>query len=177
MDDMTQDKGEQDRSDPESVLSRRGLLKRLTLLPLAAGLSDCSKPSDGGAAASSVAARPYIPTFFKPDEWACVVAACDRLIPADEHGPGAVELGVPEFIDRHMQTPYASGAIWYMQGPFLEAAPEFGYQGRLALRDILRLGIKAIDAHCAQHFSGKKFADLDAAHQEQVLKAAEGGKL
>jgi len=177
MDDMTQDEGEQDRSDPESVLSRRGLLKRLALLPLAAGLSDCSKPSDGGAAVSSVSARPYIPTFFKPDEWAFVVAACDRLIPADEHGPGAVELGVPEFIDRHMQTPYASGAIWYMQGPFVEAGPEFGYQGQLAPRDILRVGARAVDVHCKASFGGKTFAQLDHPQQEALFQAAESGAL
>ena len=177
MDDMTQDKSEQDMSDPESVLSRRGLFKRLTLLPLAAGLSACSEPSNGGAAASSAPARPYIPTFFKPDEWAFVVAACDRLIPADEHGPGAVELGVPEFIDRHMRTPYASGAIWYMQGPFVEAGPEFGYQGRLAPRDILSVGARAVDVHCKANFGGKTFAQLDHSQQEALLKAAESGAL
>ena len=71
---------------------------------------------------------------------------------------GAVELGVPEFLDRHMQTPYAAGDIWYMQGPFVEAAPEFGYQGRLPLRDILRVGIAAVDAHCEQIFGGNAMA-------------------
>jgi gluconate 2-dehydrogenase gamma chain len=168
-----------DGSDPESVLSRRGLLKRLTLLPLAAGLSACSEhePSKSGAAASPALAKPYIPTFFNPDEWSFLVAACDRLIPADEHGPGAVELGVPEFMDRHMQTPYASGDIWYLQGPFVEAASEFGYQGRLALRDILRVGMHAVDTHCKANFVGKTFAQLDHSHQEALLRAAEAGTL
>jgi gluconate 2-dehydrogenase gamma chain len=106
-----------------------------------------------------------------------VVAICDRLIPSDEVGPGAVESGVPEFLDRHMQTPYANGSIWYMQGPFLEAAPEFGYQGRLSLRDILRVGVDALDAYCRKTFDGKTFAQLDHAQQEDLLKAAEGGKL
>jgi gluconate 2-dehydrogenase gamma chain len=177
MDDMAQDKSEQELPGPESVLSRRGLLKGLTLLPLAAGLSDCSEPSDGGAAASSIPARPYMPTFFKPDEWAFVVAACDRLIPADEHGPGAMELGVPEFIDRHMHTPYARGAIWYMQGPFVEAAPEFGYQGLLAPRDILSVGARAVDVYCKANFGGKTFARLAHAQQEALLQAAESGAL
>jgi gluconate 2-dehydrogenase gamma chain len=99
------------------------------------------------------------------------------LIPHDEHGPGAVELGVLEFLDRHMQTPYAAGSIWYLQGPFVEAPPEFGYQGKLPLKDILRVGIKAFDKHCAANFSGKKFAGLDHKQQEALLKDAEGGKL
>jgi len=99
------------------------------------------------------------------------------LIPADDIGPSAGEAGVPEFIDRHMQTPYASGDIWYMQGPFVEAAPQFGYQGRLPVRDMLRVGIKGIDAHCQKHFSGKTFAQIGHADQEALLKAAEAGKL
>jgi gluconate 2-dehydrogenase gamma chain len=76
-----------------------------------------------------------------------------------------------------MQTPYANGGVWYMQGPFLEAAPEFGYQGKLPLRDILRVGIKAMDAHCTANFSGKRFADLGVAKQEALLKDAEAGKI
>ncbi len=101
----------------------------------------------------------------------------NRLIPHDEIGPGAVELGVPEFLDRHMQTPYASGDIWYMQGPFVEAAPQFGYQGRLPLRDILRVGIKAVDDYCAKTFSGHNFSGLEHAQQETVLKGLEKGDI
>ena len=158
------------------MLSRRGLFKRLTLLPLAAGLSACSEPSNGGAAASSAPARPYIPTFFKPDEWAFVVAACDRLIPADEHGPGAVELGVPQFVTGPADA-HASGAIWYMQGPLVEAGLDFGYQGRLAPRDIYDVGARAVDVHCKANFGGKTFAQLDHSQQEALLKAAESGAL
>src|SRR6201999_1390868 len=123
------------------------------------------------------AAGEYKPSFFNSTEWAFILAACDRLIPADNIGPGALDAGVPEFIDRHMQTPYASGDIWYMQGPFIEAAPQFGYQGRLAVRDILRVGINGVDAHCQKQFSNKTFAQLEHADQESVLKAAEAGKV
>jgi gluconate 2-dehydrogenase gamma chain len=76
-----------------------------------------------------------------------------------------------------MQTPYAGGEIWYMQGPFIEAAPQFGYQGRLPVRDILRVGIQGIDAHCQKHFRGKRFAQIEHAGQETLLKAAEAGQL
>jgi gluconate 2-dehydrogenase gamma chain len=119
----------------------------------------------------------YTPAFFNQTEWKFLSAAVDRLIPHDEHGPGAIELGVLEFLDRHMQTPYAAGDIWYMQGPFLKAAPEFGYQGKLALRDILRVGIKAVDGYVTSQNPGKVFADLDKKKQEDLLKAAEKGEL
>ena len=122
--------------------SRRQLFKSLTLAPIAAlGVAGCAKESDKPAGESPAAEAGYRAAFFNAAEWAFLLAACDRLIPADNIGPSAGEAGVPEFIDRHMQTPYASGDIWYMQGPFVEAAPQFGYQGRLPVRDMLRVGI------------------------------------
>jgi gluconate 2-dehydrogenase gamma chain len=169
-----------------SPARREFLRKSLTLIPVvtlaSAGLPASTfaqapaSDAKGGAPATGQPSA-YAPTFFTPQEWAFLVAACDRLIPSDQVGPGAVELGVPEFLDRHMQTPYANGGIWYMQGPFIEAAPEFGYQGRLTLRDTLRVGIKAMDASCKKGFSGKTFAELSIAQQEDVLKSAESGKL
>jgi gluconate 2-dehydrogenase gamma chain len=159
-------------------LSRRSLVKGLALVPLAAvGLPACSPAASDTSESAATPGERYTPTFFKAEEWAFIVAACDRLIPHDEHGPGAVELGVPEFIDRDMQTPYASGDIWYMQGPFVEAPPELGYQGRLTLRDILRVGLGAVDAHCRQQFGGRTFAALEPVQQEAVLKSAESGEL
>jgi gluconate 2-dehydrogenase gamma chain len=158
--------------------SRRELFKSLALVPMSAlSLASCARESDKPAGESAARAGEYKPTFFNAAEWAFILAACDRLIPADDIGPSAADAGVPEFIDRHMQTPYASGDIWYMQGPFIEAAPQFGYQGRLPVRDILRVGMKAIDAHCAALMSGKSFAQLTHAEQESLLKAAESGKL
>lgn len=155
--------------DDTTELSRRNVLKRLSLLPLAA----TTVPAGVGLAHGETSSAPiYQPSFFSPAEWAFVQMACDRLIPHDEIGPGALELGVPEFIDRHMQTPYASGAIFYMQGPFLEVGPEFGYQGQLTPRDILRVGMKAVDNHCMQHH-GHRFAELASADQEAVLKGLE----
>jgi len=163
--------------DEAPSASRRQLFKSLALAPLAAlGAASCAE-SDKPAGESRAAAAGYVATFFNAAEWAFVLAACDRLIPADNIGPSAGEAGVPEFIDRHMQTPYASGDIWYMQGPFVEAAPQFGYQGRLPVRDILRVGIKGIDSHCQKHYGGRTFAQIPHADQEALLKAAEAGKL
>nr|WP_314584214.1 gluconate 2-dehydrogenase subunit 3 family protein [uncultured Pseudomonas sp.] len=174
--------------DDTSPARRDFLRKSLTLIPVvtlaSAGLpsstfaqTPASDAKQSGSVLPAVPAGDYKPAFFTPEEWAFVIAACDRLIPSDHVGPGAVELGVPEFLDRHMQTPYANGGIWYMQGPFLEAAPEFGYQGRLNLRETLRIGIKAMDANCKKTFSGKVFAELSQPQQEELLKAAEAGKL
>ena len=171
-------------SDDQQSQSRRRIIKSLVFVPMGAAAGAAalhqSLPTanaNTGAPAAEGKADPYTPKFFNAKEWKFVIAAVDRLIPHDEHGPGAVELGVPEFLDRHMQTPYAAGGIWYMQGPFMEAAPEFGYQGKLALKDIIKVGINAVDAHCVNAFSGKAFADLEIAMKDTVLKDLESGKI
>jgi gluconate 2-dehydrogenase gamma chain len=158
--------------------SRRELIKKLSLIPIAAATAaGCAKEADRPSDQSASAQAGYEPTFFNSAEWAFIQAVCDRLIPPDDIGPSAAQAGVPEFLDRHMQTPYAAGDIWYMQGPFVEAAPQFGYQGRLPVRDILRVGIKALDAHCQRTLGGKTFSQIDHTQQEDLLKAADAGTL
>ena len=162
---------------------RRGFLRQsIAIVPVAAlsgaahtqvGPAGAPASAPGGASASV----PYSPVFFNAPEWAFLQAAVARLIPADEIGPGAVEAGVPEFIDRQMEATFGHGAIWYMQGPFVESPPEFGYQGKLPPRDVYRAAIAAIDAYCKQTFAGKAFAQLDAGQQDQVLKGLESGTL
>jgi gluconate 2-dehydrogenase gamma chain len=167
-----------DHSKPVASTARRRFVLRLGIAPIAAAtLPACTDRSAGGATASGVDSPPYKPVFFNSAEWTFLLAACDRLIPADDIGPGALETGVPEFLDRHMQTPYAAGDIWYMQGPFVAAGPEFGYQGRLPVREILRVGISEFDRYCTRIFDGKTFANLDPAQQEALLKDAETGTL
>jgi gluconate 2-dehydrogenase gamma chain len=133
-------------------------------------------PRNSAPAPAHPAIDDFRPGFFTPAEWAFLNAACDRLIPKDEHGPGAVELGVPQYIDRQMGTAWAEGGIWYMQGPFYEAKPEFGYQSALTPKQQYRVCIKAIDALCQQK-SQKTFAELPPAEQDAFLKDIESGAL
>ncbi len=158
--------------------TRRHFFRSLGAIPVViAALPGCSNEQRPAAAPSATGPAPYQPTFFTQPEWTFVVAVVDRLIPTDDLGPGAVEVGVPEFLDRHMKTPYAAGDIWYLQGPFHESSPQFGYQGRLPLRDILRVGIKAFDDYCVANHGGKTFAQLGPAEQDQLLTAADTAKL
>jgi gluconate 2-dehydrogenase gamma chain len=172
-------------ASPPAGSSRRAFLKgTLIAAPLAvldsAHAQETPRKDDLRLSAPGVPNQPasddYHPAFFTAAEWAFVRAAADRLIPKDEHGPGAVELGVPEYIDRQMLTPYGDGAIWYMQGPFFDAAPEFGYQSKLTPKEQYRLGIRAIDAHCQTAFQ-KTFAQLAPAQQDDLLKKIEAGEI
>ncbi|KAF3996823.1 hypothetical protein HNR39_001460 [Glaciimonas immobilis] len=62
----------------------------------------------------------------------------DGLIPAAPEGPGVLESGVHEFIDLQMNMPYAYGALWYMQAPFVVAPEQFGYQFHMNPREMYR---------------------------------------
>ncbi|VWC35089.1 gluconate 2-dehydrogenase (acceptor) [Burkholderia aenigmatica] len=167
---------------PDKPNSRRRFLRTSVALVPIASVAGCDLRSSSQSAttgnapgASANAERaPYKPTFFDAKEWAFVQAAVDRLIPADAEGPGALESGVPDFIDRQMETPYAHGATWYMQGPFQQGVPELGYQLKLVPRDIYRLGIAAVNRYC-EKTHGKAFADLDAPTRDTVLGALEKG--
>jgi gluconate 2-dehydrogenase gamma chain len=169
-----------DHSNPR----REFLRKTLTLIPVVTvagsglGMSALSAPAAPAAAAMAPAKAPsdYQPSWFTAEEWAFVQAAVARLIPADELGPGALEAGAAEYIDRQMHTPYASGAQWYMQGPFVTDAPsEMGYQLQLSPQQLYRLGIAAFDAHCKKQ-SGQVFAAQDSAAQARLLGELEAGR-
>ncbi|MCO7609467.1 gluconate 2-dehydrogenase subunit 3 family protein [Pseudomonas chlororaphis] len=175
---------DQDRDNPR----REFLRKSLTLIPVVTVASTGLGSSMLAAAPETAApARPaapgkqptgglsYEPSYFNAEEWAFIKAAVERLIPADDMGPGALEAGVPEYIDRQMNTPYAAGALWYMQGPFkADAAPEMGWQSKLVPKDIYRLGIAAVDAWC-KDLKGQVFAAQDSATRDALLKQLEAG--
>jgi gluconate 2-dehydrogenase gamma chain len=118
----------------------------------------------------------YSPTYFHAAEWAFINAAVARLIPSEGEGPGGLEAGVPEFIDRQMELPYGHGAYFYLKGPFLEdSPPSLGYQLRFTPREIYRLGIAAGNS-ATQASRGKDFAQLPATDQDRFLAAMEKGE-
>ena len=155
-----------------SRYNRRDFLK--VAAPAAIAVTQGLAPAQ--APAADPAAK-YNPVYFNEIEWRFITAAVDRLIPADDHGPGGVEAGVPVFIDRQLDMPYGHGAYFYMQGPFHpDAHPTLGYQLRYSPRELYRLGIAAADAAC-RHSKGQLFAELPHAGQEQFLTSLEKGQV
>ena len=166
--------------DPPSAPSRRQLIKGLgaaTLSVVALPGCDNRPPAaahDGAPSAASGGA--YEPRFFSADEWAFIQAVSARLIPADSLGPGAVDAGVPEYIDRQMSTAWSTGANWYMQGPFVVDAPvTMGYQQQLTPQQIYRIGIEDVGAYVHKAHA-KSFVQLLPAEQDAVLHDIEGGR-
>ncbi|NEI72432.1 gluconate 2-dehydrogenase subunit 3 family protein [Rhizobium lusitanum] len=159
-------------SGSESFTNRRGfLLGAMKVVPAAALLSG----SQAVIAEAATTPEGYKPTYFNDEEWRFIIAAVDRLIPSNEDGPGALDLHVPEFIDRQMETDYGHGARWYLQGPYYPDSDfTLGYQMRYSPRELYRAAIPEVDDYCRKTH-GKAFADLDGVAQGEMLAALQKG--
>ena len=83
--------------------------------------------------------------FFTADEMRIVTAMADQIIPRTDT-PGALDAGVPSYVDRMM-------AGYYQDNE----------------RDILRLGMRAVTTD-ASELAGKHFADLSPEQQVMLMK-------
>ena len=118
-------------------ISRRHLLKHaglagITILALPAPIPDVS-----GVALAQ-------PRTLATNTLATLRAVCSRLIPTDEHGPGAAEAHAAEYIDRALR-----GALAGSRGEYTR-------------------GLAAIDQVAQQRFN-QPFARLSPSHQDAVL--------
>lgn len=118
---------------------------------------------------------PYV--YFTPEEASFIESAVARLIPADDLGPGARELGCPLFLDRQLAGPYGQALRWYMQGPWAKGTATQGYQSRMTPAQLYRAAIRAINAHCHATFEKINFAELNPEDQDKVLGELEEGKI
>lgn len=112
------------------------------------------------------AAQVRIPLrFFTADEAQVVAAACERIFPSDENGPGAGEAAVMIYIDRQLAGPYGRDELRYTKGPFIETDPVWGgYQGKEGPQEIYRAGITQL---------GGDFVRLAPAQQDDRLRQME----
>lgn len=175
-------------TDPDNrgpALTRRRLLTAGVIVPVtgaaAARVIQGDMPWQESEAASPPAAT-HEPAqsgylFFAAAEGAFVEAAVARLIPKDDLGAGALEAGVPTFIDRQLAGEYGRGQDWYMQGPWGEGEPTQGYQTRLTPASLYRTAIREIDDAVNKEGRAGTFAKLGADDQDRWLKQLEEGKV
>lgn len=138
------------------VFSRRDLLKRVGLAGAAVGVpvsalvettESATAVQTAGQTATTTTAREARETLTAV-EAETLEAIVARLIPTDEHGPGAAEARAAHYIDR------ALGGI---------LAPS---------REAYAAGLEALDAY-AQASRGARFSRLPAADQDGVLREVE----
>jgi gluconate 2-dehydrogenase gamma chain len=114
--------------------------------------------------------------FLNNAEAETLTAIVDRLIPADDVGPGGVEAGVLVFIDRELSGQFGSAARWYMSGPWAQGTPSQGWQLALTPRQMYRTSLLALERLCMGE-EGKRFAQLSTTQQDGLLHQLEDGKM
>jgi gluconate 2-dehydrogenase gamma chain len=115
-------------------LTRRAVLATTAFVPLAALTARAQSPA----------------TALTAEQLKTLEAFIDRLVPADENGPGAVEMGASTYIDRTLATANAAEKPSFLEG--------------LA-------GVEAL----ARSTHNSSFAELSPAQRDEMLTAMESG--
>src|SRR5450631_708774 len=83
--------------------------------------------------------------FFNAAEALFIEAACERLIPADESGPGALGAGVPNYLDKQLGGAWGAGERLYRSGPWQSGTPSQGYQLPFSPAELFHAALRAIN--------------------------------
>jgi gluconate 2-dehydrogenase gamma chain len=95
-------------------LSRRRMLQQAALGAFSGILSAEAAQHVHHAVAQEkrAAGGPYRPKYFNAHEWRTLARLTELIIPSDEHSPGAIAAGAPEFIDLLCSQNAQLGAIY-----------------------------------------------------------------
>src|SRR5690348_8901747 len=129
-------------------ISRRSFFKLAGAAAATAATDAHALTGDKTGAARAAAPSPQAAyTFFNPVEASFIEAAVDRLIPPDELGPGAVQAGVPFFIDRQLGAAWGAGERLYRSGPFAQGTASQGYQLPFTPAELFRNALRGIGSN------------------------------
>lgn len=194
-------------------LSRRNFLKNSGLVAgglvggsLFGGLltNQSTKGSKDGAGTQvakeiSFEARTF---FSRNEDFDLLSAACERIYPENKNGMGAIELGVPYFIDRQCASDWGRNANDYMHGPFPSIsktdvyeegkgknndkvtsstvvklpAGTANYQTKMTRGIFFLEGLSAMEKTSQDKFD-ERFIKLEPAQQDEILQMFENGEV
>ncbi len=128
--------------------------------------------------------------FSRKEDFDILSAATERLFPESKDGPGAIELGIPYFIDKQLAGSWGDNAKEYMSGPFIQTqqvqnpninqdsqgpntetqspTPTPRYQTRLTRSEVFLIGLRKLES-VAQNQFGTKFVDAEDSQQDEIL--------
>ena len=121
--------------------------------------------------------------FTRHEDFAVLVAATEQIFPKDEHGPGAIELGAPYYIDRQLAGQWGVNARDYRSGPFIakrnisERPTEVrGEQSILDRGSIFLVGLRKMNEESMKRFN-VSYDKADDAQQIEILQDLETGDI
>ena len=149
-----------------SILSARG--------GAAAAAAQRQDTSSAGSARPPPNASSITYLFFNHEEAAFIESAVSRLIPADAKWPGALEVGVSNFIDKQLAGAWGTGERLYRNGPWRPGTPSQGYQLPFTPAELFRTALGAINKNLAG--TGTPFAGMNPEQQNAYLRGLETGE-
>lgn len=136
--------------------------------------------------------------FSRREDFEILSAATERIFPKNDNGPGAIELGIPYFIDKQLAGSWGMNAKEYMRGPFIQnlqaqdqsrdqdsqgpntetqsPTPTPRYQTRLNRSEVFIQGLRKLDSVAQEKFE-LKFVDADANQQDEILQMFENNEV
>jgi gluconate 2-dehydrogenase gamma chain len=153
-----------------SRLSRRDVV---TATGAAAAAALATSPPEATAQQPRPTPQPTTYLFFNAEEAAFIEAAVARLIPADDKWPGALEAGVPNFLDKELNGAWGAGERLYRSGPWQPGTPTQGYQLPFTPAELFRTAITALNKDLAR--AGTPFAKMTGEQQDTYLRSLEAG--
>ncbi len=150
-----------------------GLITQQTLKTNQKGQTSPQQDSGKGPEVSYQRAMMF---FSNPEEFTVLSQAAERIFPADDLGPGAIDLDVPYYIDHQLAGTWGNNARDYMMGPFYPGLETQGFQSHLRRNEIFSQGISKIQSHSQEKYK-KKFTELSEEEQDKVLIDFEKGKV
>jgi gluconate 2-dehydrogenase gamma chain len=148
-----------------SVASATALLSAPTPAATAGAPASAKVPSD---------AQPVY-LFFNADEARFIEAACERLIPADELGAGALLAAVPNYLDKQLGGAWGAGERLYRSGPWASGTATQGYQLPFTPAELFHTSLRAVIRDLGEHRT--PFHEMSADNQDTYLKSLEAGAL
>jgi len=145
-----------------------------TVVPAAPLLATTEHAAAAPAKAPDVAAAAattYL--FFTAAEVLFIEPACERLIPSDESGTGAIAAGVPNYLDKQLGGAWGAGERLYRSGPWHSGTPSQGYQLPFTPAELFNVSLRAISRNLAEH--GTPFHAMSLEAQDAYLKSLESG--
>jgi len=115
--------------------------------------------------------------FFTVSEAAMVEILVDHLIPPDAQTAGGKDAGCAVFIDRQLAGPYGRAEGLYMMPPFVKGMKQQGPQAQSTPAEMYRQALAALDQHSRSAQGDKRWVELTAEQQNEILHDLESGTL
>lgn len=133
-------------------------------------------PTDEKSTAAYTEARMF---FKRYEDFVVLEQATERIYPEDDNGPGAIELGVPYFIDKQMAGSWGINGTDYRHGPFegpVQGAAPPTDQSSLTRREIILAGIRKMNEISHKEYN-VSFDEAGAEEQQEILQDFEASKV